>query len=237
MRITRTLVGAVAVAVLAVGCGGSGSGDGTEPGGNTASGSGGVDEGDDSQTDGGESEELPVKIDAPVEELLEDRPKINPEPPRDASETERVVHDLREKTLAMAGVEGRTAGSCAGGDVTMKAGATTTCTVTYEGLKVPWEVTISDRYEPGSFVFTYQAKPQMGLLTAKGVGGEFFKQQNRRGVDRVQCSEIPDAELVELNIQTEHRCQYPLDEDGEERWSVRAVEVQPSGLSFGLPRD
>lgn len=244
MRITRTLVGVVAVGVLAVGCGSSDSDDKSGPADNSATPSastdpGGAADGDDAQADDGdvEGEELPVKIDAPVKELLEDRPKISPEPPRDASETEKVIHDLREKTLAMAGVEGKTAGSCAGGKVTMKASATTTCTVTYEGLKVPWEVTISDKYKPGGIIFMYQAKPLKGVLTAKGVGGEFYKQQKQRGIEEVQCSEIPDAELVELNTQTEHRCQYLLDEGGEKSWSTRAIEVRPSGLSFNLPKD
>lgn len=236
MRITRTFVAALAGGVLVVGCGGTG---GLGHAGGSSSGTSAGNAGEEVQGEDGEvdTEAFPVRIDAPVEELYEGSPTLKPRPAPHASDTDRVVHDLRERTLAMAGVAGTTTGSCGRGGIELKAGATSTCTVTYESLEIPWDVTVSEEYQPGDSAVRYRAKPLKGVLTAKGVGGRFYEQQSGRGVEEVWCSEIPDAELVELNTPTDHRCQYLLDSGGEKRWSIRVVEVRPSGVSFSLPED
>ncbi|MBB1245803.1 hypothetical protein GL263_19920 [Streptomyces durbertensis] len=242
MRYTRTLVGVVAVGLLTVGCGGDDS-DGADakstPSAEASADSGAKDNTDDQGTeDGGdagsdaEGDELPVKVEEEGD-LLGASPKIEPSPDRTATVTEKVLHELRQRTLRMAGVEGKTSGECAGGELTMEAGATTKCTVDYEGVKVPWDVTISDNYKPGSFVFSYQAKPLKAVLTAKSAYGNFYKLNNSTS-DQLRCGEIPDAVLVELGEDTEYRCQYLI--KSQNRWSDRAVAVREMGVTFNLVR-
>ncbi|MBB1255937.1 hypothetical protein [Streptomyces alkaliterrae] len=244
MRYTRTLVGVVAVGLLTVGCGGDDSDGADAKSTPSTSAEAPADSGDKNDKDdkggenggdagsGAEGDELPVKVEEEGD-LLGASPKIEPSPGRTATVTEKVLHELRQRTLRMAGVDGKTSGECAGGELKMEAGATTKCTVDYEGVKVPWDVTISDNYKPGSFVFSYRATPQKAVLTAKSAYGNFYKLNNSTS-DQLRCSEIPDAVLVDLGEDTEYRCQYLI--KSQNRWSDRAVAVREMGVTFNLVR-
>lgn len=172
-------------------------------------------------------------IEEPEEEPLGPSPELSPSPER-GSATENVLNELKVDTLKMARVHGTMKAKCAGGALTMKAGATTKCSVTYEGVEVPWNVTISDNYTSGSKIFSYQAEPEKGVLTAKAVYGEWHKLQSSENRE-LRCSEIPDVELVDLDTPTNYKCQYLLEKDGGEEWSDRIVAVKTGGVEFNLP--
>lgn len=230
MRHTRILIALAALGMLTVGCSGSDASepDATPSAGNTAAGD--VKQNDDSGSQA-EGEQLPVKLEGPVDDLITTTPTISPSPDRSATTTDKVLYELQRRTVRMAGIAGATSGECEGGELVMKAGAATSCTVTYEGVKVPWEITISDSYKPGSIIFSYTAKPLKGVLTAQGVHGTFWKQQNSYSED-LRCSEIPKAVLVELDQETDYKCQYLIKDGSGDRFSDRSVKVSELGVQF-----
>jgi hypothetical protein len=227
-----------ALGMLTVGCGGTDSDKDAEPSaGRTAANSSAAPDAkqsDDSATQA-EAEQLPVKLEGPVADLITTIPTVTPSPDRSASTTEKVLYELQKRTLRMAGVTGATSGECDGGELVLKAGATTSCTVTYESVKVPWEVTIGDTYKPGSIIFRYEAKPLKGVLTAQGVYGAFWKQQNSYS-EELRCSKVPEVELVELDQETAHKCQYLIKDGSGDRWSDRSVKLTERGAQFSPVR-
>lgn len=126
-------------------------------------------------------------------------------PAADATFAENVAHELEGKTLDMAGSAGRTAGHCPK-DLGSKSGTTTTCTVTYEGLKVEWNVTIGEKGWSDNIV-EYQASPRQGLLTRDGLARLMFG--NNSGLDYALCNDIPEAVLVPLG-KTTYQCEEVL---------------------------
>lgn len=129
MRIARSLLGTALIALVTVGCGGSGSdGNASRPA-------------DPAPPKSGK--ELPVAITSAEPGLLTVETLLAALPPRptgDAAFSEQVLWTMRKNTVAMAGVPGRTSAACDGGTVSEEPGVTTRCTVTYNGLKVPWSI-------------------------------------------------------------------------------------------------
>lgn len=225
MRIPRTLVGLAAVGVLTVGCGSSGNGSDSDATPSVSA------QGADGE---GAGAELPRKIEAAEDGLLGSSPELSPSPAR-GDTTANVLHELRVGTLKMAGAHGRTDAKCDGGALRLKAGVTNKCTVRYEGVEVPWKVTISDKYRPESSVLAYRAEPEKGVLTARAAYGLWYKLQTDEDREELRCSEIPDVELVELDRPTNYMCQYQLERNGEEEWSDRVISVTRNGVEFDLP--
>ncbi|GAA4659646.1 hypothetical protein GCM10023347_08890 [Streptomyces chumphonensis] len=215
MRITKIAVAVVAAALLTAGCGSDDGGDG---GGKktTDSAANGAQRNDDGGAEGdgeGDGEFLAVEITEGRSEVVESNEDLKtpqPEPGSDADFTEKVEHRLRETLLRQAKVNGETSAECPDG-VTLKASATSECTATYEGVEVPFEVTIKDDYEEGAFFIQYDADAKKDLLLAQGVYDAWWTRHGENATGEVEqkltCDEIPPVQAVDRGADTGHRCQ------------------------------
>ncbi|MCX5411135.1 hypothetical protein [Streptomyces sp. NBC_00059] len=213
MRHTRLLVPLLAAGLLTAGCGSDDAGTAT----GAASGSGkGSSSSAGKSGSGGQAsgKDLAVTIAGPQKEVLESGDKgleITPEPERGAPFTDQVEHKLREQVVRTARVPGKTVADCPDG-VTQKASAVSTCTVTYEGAEIPFEVTISDSYREGSFITSYTAEPQKTLLVAKAVYDQFNESygsgSGRSDASKLSCDEIPVAKAFDFDTDSGYTCQY-----------------------------
>ncbi|MCX5426362.1 hypothetical protein OHU11_01140 [Streptomyces sp. NBC_00257] len=218
MRIGRTLLGIAMIALVTAGCGGSGSHDNASRPADTAPPKSG--------------KELPIAITSAEPGLLTVKTllcALPPEPTDDAAFTERVLWTMRKHTVAMAGIPGRTSAACEGGKVSEKPGVTTRCTVTYNGVKVPWSIRFE---EPAGDLKPYEiTNAGQTVLTAKSVYGEFWREYNRVS-KHLRCGKVPDLELVAYGQDTGHRCQYASSNDGKARWVNVPVSVGERGVIF-----
>ncbi|MFE9707608.1 hypothetical protein [Streptomyces sp. NPDC005930] len=219
MRIRGNLVGVALIALVTAGCGGSGSADdsASRPADTVPPKSG---------------KELPVAITSAEPELLTVktlRGSLPPEPTDDATLTERMLWRMRKQTVAMAGTPGKTSAACEGGKVSMEPGATTRCTVNYQGVKVTWSI----RYdEPTGDLKPYEiTNAGQAVLTAKSVYGHFWREYNRVS-KHLRCDKVPDVEPVAYNQDTGRRCQYASAVLGESRWGDVPVSVGERGVVF-----
>ncbi|MFG2318760.1 hypothetical protein [Streptomyces tendae] len=218
MGIGRTVLGVALIALVTAGCGGSGSDDNaSRPSGTGAPTSG---------------KELPIAITSAEPALLTVKTLLGalpPEPAEDAAFTERVLWKMRKGTVAMAGVPGKTSAACEGGKVSEEPGVTTRCSVTYEGVKVPWSIRFG---EPAGDLEPYEINDaDQAVLTAKSVYGNFWREYNRVS-KHLRCDEVPDIELVAYGQDTGYRCQYVSSVDGEGRWINVPVSVGEHGVVF-----
>ncbi|MEV5281421.1 hypothetical protein [Streptomyces sp. NPDC051994] len=128
-----------------------------------------------------------------------------PSPAADAPFTESLAYELRRRTLKMAGAPGTTTAECPKG-LESKSGTKATCTTTYEGLKVEWDVSIGDKSAISNTLVEYTATPRQGILTRDGVARLLYG--NYRGsIDHPQCNNIPAATLVPLNTPSQYACE------------------------------
>ncbi|MEU9017300.1 hypothetical protein [Actinomadura sp. NPDC048394] len=133
-------------------------------------------------------------------------PRITPSPRDGAGLIEQLKYDLRLKTIKMAGTPGRTTAACDRATLPATKGAKTTCTVTYEGVKVAWPVTITGP-SMGGLTLSYQAEPSTGILTAKGAEADFYANNHDSGTD-LRCDDMPAVKQVPLGQKTGYRCSY-----------------------------
>ncbi|AQU70516.1 hypothetical protein [Streptomyces niveus] len=222
MRIGTTLLGIAVVTLVTAGCGGSGSNDNASRPADSAPPKSG--------------KELPVAITSAepglltVETLLGALP---PEPTDDDAFTEHVLWKMRKSTVAMAGIPGKTSATCEGGKVSEEPGVTTRCTVTYDGVKVPWSIRFD---EPAGDLKPYEiTNTGQAVLTAKSVYGEFWREYNQAS-KHLRCGRMPDVELVASGQDTGHRCQYASSADGKAQWVNVRVSVGEDGVVFGSGR-
>lgn len=181
-------------------------------------------------------EELPVPIkklsqlpgldDEAIEAAL-------PEPDDDASPVDQALNGLRREALRLAGVLGETKGHC-DKDPTDTLGDPIRCTVTYEGVKVPWKVTASHGW--GGFRYGYQ--PEAVVLTAKHVYRAFGWDAERFDHRQPRCDKLPAAFAADVGKQTPYECQFLLESsiDGvvSRAWSSIAIRVDEEGrVDFG----
>ncbi|OEV04785.1 hypothetical protein [Streptomyces oceani] len=223
----------MAAALLAAGCGSDD--DSTEQSG---------DDGNSSQEQEKnqqkpEPKTLAMELTGPQKGVVESSEdlKMPPEPDNSAEFTEKVEHKLQEKLLRSAMTNGETSADCPDG-ITMKASATSECTASYEGAKVPFEVTLSEDYKEGAFLIQYDAEPQKALIVAKRVYHDFWEQKGKGGApyeQKVSCDKIPAAEAVNVDAATSHQCQVWSEvggEDGEGRVTPFAVWPGAYGPDF-----
>lgn len=208
MRKSKIVIGVFVAGLLTAGCGSDGSG----------SDDGGGDKGADSAApaDAGAAESgaedlLAVPITEGRPEVVADNDALEepgPAPGGDAEFGEKVAHKLRMDLLRRAKVNGETSAECPDG-VTLEAGAVSTCTATYEGVEIEYDITIKDSYQEGDFVIQYDTVPRQDLLVAARVYHEFWERQGEdHGHDpTLTCDEIPEVEAVEPNADTGYRCQ------------------------------
>ncbi|WP_329208761.1 DUF4333 domain-containing protein [Streptomyces sp. NBC_00683] len=228
MRNSKVLVALLAAGLLTTGCGSDGG-----------SASGSTSGGDKKSGDAAAGKALPVLVDGPQKDVLksgDEGLKVTPAPARGASFTKQVEHRLRESVLSTTGVPGKTAADCPDG-VTQKAGAVSTCTVTYEGAEIPYEVTISDSYREGSFITSYTAEPGKGLLVAKVVYNQLHEQygagSGRSDASKLSCDEIPVAKAYDWDTDSGYTCQFwsKYGGDGDGGYKTLRITIGPSGYN------
>lgn len=180
-----------------------------------------------------EGVELPVRITGERPELFKGNQAeldaaLPPPPGQDASVTDKVLHELREDTLRLAGVPGRiTAASCTSGKIPNKAGESTGCTIVYEGVEVTWAVVIES---VGWTSVSYRKyPPKTAVLVDTGVYGAFWESYRNQS-DELRCDTIPHISTVELDRDTGFKCQY-LDR-ARSRWINVPVIVRQFGVQF-----
>ncbi|MER7111148.1 hypothetical protein [Streptomyces sp. NPDC000229] len=147
---------------------------------------------------------LPQKLVKPGEWNYEPAPGTSPA--SDASFADNVAFELQRKTLQMANAPGKTTGECPK-DLGSKSGTKVTCTTTYEGVKLVWDVTIGEKTGWSENVVEYQAFPRDGLLAREGVARILFG--NNSGLDYALCNNIPKAVLVPFG-KTKYQCEEVL---------------------------
>ncbi|MFF9508057.1 hypothetical protein ACF1BU_19870 [Streptomyces sp. NPDC014724] len=151
--------------------------------------------------------------------------ELQPSPDADAPFSKNLAYELRRKTLDMAKAEGKTVGECPN-DVASKAGTHVTCTITYEGLDVVWDVTIGEKSGWSDNVVQYQAVPRKGVLTRDGAARLLYGNYDP---ELVRCNNIPEAVLVPMNTKTKYTCQTV---DKGKPGLVEAARVTDAGPRF-----
>ncbi|MEV4874942.1 hypothetical protein [Streptomyces cyaneofuscatus] len=236
MHYTKKLIGLAAVGILAVGCGSGGSTGST------------VNPAADAKPDTAQETSaapqaapLPVAVDGPQKDVLDSSSdgqlKVLPKPDNSAPFTERVEHKLQEQLLSRIKVPGKTSAECPDG-VTQKAGAVSTCNVTYEGAVIPYEVKISDSYKEGSFMTFYNSKPLKALVVAKVVYDQLFEQygsgSGRSDASKLACEEFPAATAVDFDADSGLTCQYwsKYGNEGDGGYETLRVKAGAYGTSF-----
>ncbi|MBW5421902.1 hypothetical protein GKQ77_10030 [Streptomyces sp. BG9H] len=183
---------------------------------------------------------LPVVIGSPEPTLIDSQGErsdmgLPPPPASDASLTEKVLDEIREKALVMAGIPAQVGTRCEGGGVTVKKGEWTPCTATYRGVELVWEVFIEDVTGGGAGIvqlIDYQLfPPDSGVLLAKTVHGRFWAQHHEDAKE-LRCDRMPHLKKVALGKDTGYRCQY-LDATGDTpRWVNKKVFLEEVGPVF-----
>ncbi|MCX4902880.1 hypothetical protein [Streptomyces sp. NBC_00878] len=184
------------------------------------------------------AERLPVEVGAAEPELMDTDTSrsemgLPPKPGSDAPFTERVLGEVQEKTLLMAGIRAKVSAGCEGGQVMVKTGQKTVCTVTYRGVKLPWDVWVEDVAGGGPVqLIHYQIyPPDSGVLLAKTVYGRYWELRHKSAKE-MRCDRIPSLKTVTVDDDTGYECQY-LDTGGDApRWVNEKVFLAQGGPSF-----
>ncbi|MEU3552879.1 hypothetical protein [Streptomyces fragilis] len=230
-RIPRLFLGVTAAALLIAGCG---SEDEAAPG-DPADKPGAASSPAPARSTA-DADPLPVRITGPQQGVaasgsdMEDPPG---RPGRGADFTSQVEYALQGDLLSDARVEGRTTAVCPDG-VTRKANASSACIVTYEGVEIPYTVTIGESYEEGDVLTPYRAEPKKRLLLAKRVHDAFWEQFGGSAGMTLSCADMPVAEAVDEGAPTGHLCRTVRDGG---RVADYEVTVDSYGPRFGRVQD
>ncbi|GGV50307.1 hypothetical protein GCM10010245_79150 [Streptomyces spectabilis] len=144
---------------------------------------------------------------------------------------EHVKHELRTRTVKMAGAPGKTSARCDKDDVKPAKGAAITCTVTYEGIDVTWPVTFTGKPGFGGMGDGYEAQPSTGILTREGVTRYFWGNNHDAGKD-LRCDTMPRVKKVLLDRKSGYRCTYftpNASTDGRDMWITQDVYITTNG--------
>lgn len=147
---------------------------------------------------------LPHAMPSPTGKDVHGDVKLSPSPGANAPLVENLKYELRIKTVKMAAAMGSTSAACDQADLRPEPGAVVGCTVTYEGVRIPWKVTIKGQgFSPG--LVEYDAEPAMGVITREGAL-RFYWAEKAHG-RQVRCTNIPTVEAVPLDKPTKYRCE------------------------------
>jgi hypothetical protein len=165
---------------------------------------------------------LGVPVPSPTGRHATPEPKVRP-PGDNANPSDQVLFDLQQRVVRTAGVVAATTARCAGGVITGTVDQTVDCTVTYQGLKVTYQVAITG----GTPTFSWVAITEKSVLTAEGVGRAYWAKHGEDAT-AVRCDKMPQKRLVPLGEDTDFRC-YHMGSDG---WVEHAVFLKDGGISF-----
>lgn len=123
-----------------------------------------------------------------------------PVPPPDASRpyVEEALVELQRNTVLMARALGVTTAECEGNNIPLADGSTT-CTVTYEGVPIEWEVTLSNVRESGAAVFfDSDYEPRGVLLRADIVYDQAWRSlvESQSEPATARCAEMPAVQVI-----------------------------------------
>ncbi|GIG99481.1 hypothetical protein Pma05_60540 [Plantactinospora mayteni] len=151
-----------------------------------------------------------------------------PSPKRDAPFESKVHYELRSMVAKQAGISIKSDVSCAA-KISGSADQKTTCTVSYQGLEVPFEVEVTG----GRYVASYRARPQKALLVRAGVH-EAFARSVERFADpaSLRCAQMPEKALVEIDKETGFTCSYVRKDSSSGRPIERDVVIQDDDIEF-----
>ncbi|MGW7067123.1 hypothetical protein [Streptomyces sp. NPDC054872] len=155
-----------------------------------------------------------------------------PEPDPDAPFIEHVKHELRTRTVTMAGAPGKTSARCDKDSVRPVTGARVTCTVTYEGIEVTWPVKFAGKPGFGGMGDGYEAQPSTGLLTREGALTYFWGNNSDTGTD-LRCDTLPRVTKVPLGRKSKFQCSYfaaKASTDGSDMWITQSFYSTTAGV-------
>lgn len=143
---------------------------------------------------------------------------VLPSPDFHAESVEHVLHHLRQETLRIAGVIAKTGTGTCEGEVVRPRGETVRCTVSYEGVPVPWLVTSKGNTSgsAGAFSqdFVYTARPLKIVLTAQSVYDLYAWETGKNGTTEgptapvdPRCDRLPKVFTAEPGKETGYFCQ------------------------------
>lgn len=173
--------------------------------------------------------------------------KALPTPEQEAATNDKVLNHLRQETVRMAGVMGETGPGRCTGEVDRPRGETVRCTVTYEGVTVPWLVTSKGTTSGmGAFSqdFIYTAKPLKTLHTARSVYDWYAWETGKNGTTEgplapvdPRCDRLPEVFTAEPGEETGYFCQDVsktcTDDVRHVEWGDRPIRSEENGdLSF-----
>ncbi|MFJ6612775.1 hypothetical protein ACIQPT_21140 [Streptomyces sp. NPDC091289] len=236
MRISKNLIGLAAVGILAAGCGSSSSDD--SPRSAESVGSAGQAPSEEAKAPE-PGADLAVPVTGPQPDVLasssDPKLKVTPKPANGASFTEQVEHKLQEEVLGRVKVPGKTSANCPDG-VTQKPSAVSICNVTYEDATIPYEIKISEKYKPGSFITFYNSTPKQSLLVAKAAYERLWTSyKGRSDISKLSCEELPVAKAVDEETDTGLHCQYwgkYGGEDGKGGFVKLGIKVNRHNVDF-----
>lgn len=191
------------------------------------------------------SQRHPGLVDSEVKAAL-------PSPGHRAEPTEQVLNHLRQETLRMAGVIGETGPGRCEGEVALRRGETTRCTVTFEGVTAPWLVTSKGMTSGslGSFVsqdFLYTARPLKSVHTAQSIYDLYAWETGKNGTTEgplapvdPRCDRLPEVFTAEPGQDTGYYCQDVAESCTDSvqhfEWGDWAIHVREDGhVSFRAP--
>lgn len=181
--------------------------------------------GDDPSADASEQAKKGVPVPSPSGSYETPKPPVRT-PGDNASPTDQILYDLQQRVVAAAGVKAQMSAACEGGVITGTVDQTVTCTITYDGLDVKYQVDI----DGGTPTFNWTAVTDSTVLTSEGVGLAYWA---RYGADspELRCDKMPDKKLVKVGKDTGYRC-YRKKGDG---WAQDAVVLADGKITFRSP--
>jgi hypothetical protein len=149
-----------------------------------------------------------------------------------ASPLEQVLRDLRYRTLSQARMPAPTTARCAGDRLRTTPDATTRCTVTYQGLPVPWTVTVTDQGDNSGTVdiFGYTSTTDRFVVRADVIRAQVWQLMSPSSRD-VRCTRIPALRILRAGP-TGDRCQYL---DDHRNWQTFTIAVSEDGNITAQP--
>jgi hypothetical protein len=148
------------------------------------------------------------------------------------TDVELIIHSLHRNVLSTTWVQRPIETDCEFDRFPSRPG-TYRCTVTYDGIELPFQVRIGVITRDGRRSLTYKVIPEKTVLTKKAVLGEFWRGGTTMGYTEMRCDDdIPAREVVELGP-TPYSCYYKTKGSKDARYyHLARVHVTENGLEI-----
>jgi len=136
----------------------------------------------------------------------------------------QIRYDLESRVLSSARVARATSSTCDRSDYKGNVPATFTCTVSYDTLKVVYQVVARPK---GDRLFEYEATAPQTVVTRAGllalVWEKYGPSSPRQGTD-LRCEEFPEMALVDVHKKLPQVCYAKVSQDRR----TRKITIAPS---------